>query len=58
MRILPKKQELTYRQGVANLKLEGMSLTAEQDQIARSYHAGKLTKQQMVKKALAYARTR
>lgn len=58
MRSLSKKQELIYQQGVANLKLEGMSLTKEQDRIARNYQAGQLTRTELIKEALEYARTR
>ena len=58
MRALSKKQELIYQQGVANLKLEGLSLTSEQDRIARNYQSGQLTRAQLIKEALKYARAR
>ncbi len=58
MQALSKEQELIYQQGVANLKLEGMSLTSEQDRIARNYQSGQLTRAELIKEALEYARTR
>ena len=58
MQALSKEQELIYQQGVANLKLEGMSLTSEQDRIARNYQSGLLTRAELIKEALEYARTR
>lgn len=58
MQTLSKEQELIYQQGVANLKLEGMSLTSEQDRIARNYQSGQLTRAELIKEALEYARTR
>ena len=58
MQALSKKQEFIYQQGVANLKLEGMSLTSEQDRIARNYQTGQLTRAQLIKEALKYARAR
>ena len=58
METLSKKQELIYQQGVANLKLEGMFLTSEQDRIAREYQSGQLTRAELIKEALEYARTR
>ena len=58
MQALSKEQELIYQQGVANLKLEGMSLTSEQDRIARDYQSGQLTRAELIKEALEYARTR
>ena len=58
MKLLSKKQEIVYRQGVANLKLEGMSLSEKQDRIARNYQTGRLTRPELIKEALRYARTR
>ncbi len=58
MQALSKKQKFIYQQGVANLKLEGMSLTSEQDRIARDYQSGQLTRAELIKEALEYARTR
>ena len=51
------EQEYVYEQGIANLKLEGMHWTAEQDQMARQYLSGEISKQQLIKEALQYARS-
>ena len=51
------QKEALYQQGIANLKLEGRGWTDEQDQIARSYLSGKINKQQLIEKALQYAKT-
>jgi hypothetical protein len=51
------EQEYVYEQGIANLKLEGMHWTAEQDQMARQYLSGAISKQQLIKEALQYARS-
>lgn len=52
-----EEQEFLYNQGLANLKLEGMSLDAEQDRLARQYLAGEMSKQQLIQEALNYARS-
>tara|TARA_A200000113_G_scaffold225042_1_gene244600 strand:- start:834 stop:1067 length:234 start_codon:yes stop_codon:yes gene_type:complete len=46
-----------YEQGIANLKLEGMHWTPEQDQMAREYLAGEIGKKELIQKALEYARS-
>ena len=51
------EKEYAYEQGIANLKLEGMHWTAEQDQMARQYISGEISKQQLIKQALQYARS-
>lgn len=58
MQDISSDQEFIYAQGKANLALEGMHLSAEQDEIARNYQSGNITKDQMIQKALEYARTR
>lgn len=58
MKSLSKKQETVYKQGIANLKLEGMSLSEKQDRIARNYQTDQLTRPELIKEALGYARTR
>lgn len=52
------EQDYIYDQGIANLKLEGMSLTEEQESIAKRYQAGQLSRVELIKEALEYARTR
>lgn len=52
-----EEQEFLYNQGLANLKLEGMSLDIEQDRLARQYLAGEISKQQLIQEALNYARS-
>lgn len=52
-----KVNERVYKQGIANLKLEGMQWTAEQDKMARQYLSGEISKQQLIKEALQYARS-
>ena len=46
-----------YEQGIANLKLEGMHWTPEQDQIAREYLSGQISKKELIQKATEYARS-
>lgn len=58
MKRLSKKQKTVYEQGIANLRLEGMSLSEKQDRIARNYQTGHLTRSELIKEALGYARTR
>ncbi len=43
-------------QGLANLKLEGLSLSPEQYHIVERYKSGKISKDELIKEASAYAR--
>lgn len=52
------KSDYLYSQGIANLRLEGMSLSQDQDRIVKRYQSGKITKEALVKEAVAYARSR
>ena len=58
MQKIPAKQKFIYTQGLANLALEAMTLNAEQNSIAQNYQTGQITKREMLKKALEYARAR
>jgi len=51
------EQDFIYDQGIANLKLEGMDLDDQQDQIARKYISGEISRQQLIQEALQYARS-
>jgi hypothetical protein len=53
-----QKSDYLYSQGIANLRLEGMSLSQDQDRIVKRYQSGKITKEALVKEAVAYARSR
>ncbi len=53
-----QKKKSLYRQGMASLRLEGMTLEARQHRMILEYQSGKLTHGDFVAKALAYARTR
>lgn len=53
-----QKNDYLYSQGIANLRLEGMSFSKGQDRIVKSYQSGKLTKEALIKEAIAYARNR
>jgi hypothetical protein len=53
-----KEKKFTYRQGVANLRIEGMPMTRAQHRLAMNYQDGKLTHREFVEQALAYARSR
>jgi hypothetical protein len=46
-----------YRQGAANLALEGMSLSYTQNKLALLYQAGKITKTELIQKAIEHARS-
>lgn len=47
-----------YRQGLANLRLEGLDLTYSQHKIVRCYQTGKISRAELIEKAAAYARSR
>lgn len=49
--------DYVYEQGIANLKLEGMHWTPEQDQIAREYLSGQISRKELIQKAIEYARS-
>jgi len=51
-------KKFIYRQGVANLRIEGMPMTRAQHRLAMNYQDGKLTHREFVEQALAYARSR
>lgn len=53
-----QKSDFLYSQGIANLRLEGMSFSQDQDHIVKRYQSGKITKEALVKEAVAYARSR
>lgn len=55
---LQQKQRFLYTQGLANLRLEGMTLKNSQHKIALAYQSGKISHTEFLDKALAYARTR
>lgn len=46
-----------YKQGLANLALEGLSLSDKQDQLVRDYHAGRITKDVFLRKVTDNARS-
>lgn len=52
------EQENMFQQGIANLRLEGMGWTAKQDKIAREYISGQISKTELIKKALKYAKSK
>jgi hypothetical protein len=43
-------------QCLANLKLEGLSLSSEQYRIVERYKSGKISKEELIKEAFAYAK--
>ena len=43
-------------QCLANLKLEGLSLSSEQYRIVERYKSGKISKEELIKEAYAYAK--
>ncbi len=43
-------------QGLANLKLEGLSLSSAQYRIVELYKSGKISKEELIKEAYAYAK--
>ena len=47
---------LTEDQGFANLKLEGLSLSPAQYHIVERYKSGKISKEELIKEAYAYAK--
>lgn len=51
-------KKFLYRQGVASLRIEGMSLELKQHKMALEYHSGKISHKELIDKAIAYARTR
>lgn len=53
-----QKNDYLYSQGIANLRLEGMSFSQDQDRIVKRYQSGKITKDDLIKEAVAYARGR
>lgn len=53
-----KTKKFIYRQGLANLRLEGMTLEAQQHRMVLEYQNGKLSHRELIDKALAYARSR
>lgn len=53
-----QEQRFLYVQGLANLRLEGMTLKNSQHKIALAYQSGKISHAELLDKALAYARTR
>ena len=57
MRDEMNEQDFIYDQGIANLKLEGMDLDDQQDQIARKYISGEISRHQLIQEALQYARS-
>jgi len=48
----------TYRQGMANLKLEGLRLKLSQHRLVMAYHSGVLSREEFIHKATEYARSR
>ncbi|HOO50201.1 MAG TPA: antitoxin VbhA family protein [Alphaproteobacteria bacterium] len=46
-----------YSQGIANLGLEGLSFSKEQDHIVKRYKSGQITKNDLIKEAIVYARS-
>lgn len=53
-----ERNDYLYSQGIANLRLEGMSFSQDQDRIVKRYQSGKITKEILIKEAVAYARSR
>lgn len=53
-----QENDYLYSQGIANLRLEGLSFSQDQDRIVKRYQSGKITKEALVKEAVAYARNR
>ena len=53
-----QEKKFLYRQGLANLRIEGMVLHLKQHKLAMQYQAGTITHSEFLDKALAYARTR
>lgn len=50
------KNSKGYRQGLANLALEGLHLTPAQNRLVMRYHRGEISKAELLKKAADYAR--
>lgn len=55
---MTKKSKIIYRQGIANLGLEGMRLSLTEHKMVYKYHSGELTRQEFISQALAYARSK
>lgn len=53
-----QNKDYLYSQGIANLKLEGMSLSRDQDHIVKRYHSGQISKESLIKEAAEYAKSR
>ncbi len=53
-----KQRHELYYQGLANLKIEGMELTRAQHKIVLAYQSGKISRKELIEKALRYARSR
>lgn len=52
------EESYIYRQGLANLALEGMNLSYRQQKLVRQYHKGKISREEFTVKAIEYARSR
>lgn len=50
-------KKFIYSQGLANLRLEGLSLSKEQNRLAQDYQDGRLSKSELIKEALKYAQS-